>query len=362
MTDTASSAESEAATGTPDDHVQPPPTAERLPRVYHYTTAAGLIGIVNKGGDGTVRGPRLLEFFASDLLDLNDTTELAFGLDLMRERVKEARNGAGAENGPDALPRVISLLEQYLGAPALDSNRSMEPRPSVCGVSFSTEPDLLSQWVTYGAGGGFAIGIDGERLREVPYKALNSRTGATDSFVCSFAKMKYGDAARDIIGQLSFLDPDGAKIAAIAVGVMGLVSVGKALWEGLKDPDHKFTPPRNPTHAVAAAAISVAAQCKDNAFKNEAEWRLLAGGNSQRFADLLLSDDYPPKFRPKGARVVPYRPVTINGSDGGPIIKELVVGPAPDRPRLVHAAQQLLIANGHDPRVVRASSTPYRGW
>ncbi|MCB0930164.1 MAG: DUF2971 domain-containing protein, partial [Mycobacterium sp.] len=112
----------------------------------------------------------------------------------------------------------------------------------------------------------------------------------------------------------------------------------------------------------SAMAITIAARYKHEAFAAEQEWRLLVGGDSPGDLTRLLSGDYPPNFRASGSRLLPYRPITLAPPGQHPLIRDLVVGPAPDQVQLVHAAQQLLIANGHDPAVVRASPVPYRGW
>ncbi|KKB99611.1 hypothetical protein [Mycolicibacter arupensis] len=332
--------------------------------VYHYTTAAGLLGIVNndRKDDHVADRPRPLEFWASDLLDMNDATELAFGLELMHQRVTQDRPDSSPPDTSSRFNGVLSVLDQYLGVPELDQNRSIEPRPSVCGASFSTESDALSQWVRYGAGGGFAIGIKGCLLRDVPYAVVDPSGSGVEEFPCSFAEINYGEKARGIIDGLPFLTPGSTGLLAAAFGVAGLVSLAKAVWDGIQDPEHKLKLPIHPASPLIATATVAAAQCKDGAFSDEKEWRLLVGGNSERFADLLLNDAYPLKFRQKGDRLVPYRKVVVRHPEEGAVISELVVGPGPDQARVVHAAQRLLIANGHDPRVVHASKTPYRGW
>jgi hypothetical protein len=343
-------------------HGEPLPLLPEV--VYHYTTAAGLLGIVNndRKDDQVADRPRPLEFWASDLLDMNDATELAFGLELMHQRAAKERPDSSPSSTHPRFDGMLSVLDQYLGVPELDQNRSIEPRPSVCGASFSTESDALSQWVRYGAGGGFAIGINGSLLRDVPYTISDPISSGVEEFPCSFAEIKYGDEARGIIDGLPFVAPGSAGLLAAALGVAGLVSLAKAVWDGVQDPEHKLKLPRHPASPLIAAATVAAAQCKDGAFSDEKEWRLLVAGNSDQFADFLLRDTYPLKFRLKGHRLVPYRSVIVKNPEGGALISKLIVGPGPDQARVVHAVQRLLIANGHDPRVVHASKTPYRGW
>jgi hypothetical protein len=127
--------------------------------LYHYTSAAGLLGILER---------RCL--FASDVWFLNDASEVRYAQKRMVERVRE-------HLGPDQ-PWLQELLEVSEAKPGwLDD---------VFVTSFCEEPDLLSQWRGY-ATGGFAIGFaadglaalgDGDgapRLVQVDYGADSGR-------------------------------------------------------------------------------------------------------------------------------------------------------------------------------------------
>lgn len=105
-------------------------------RVYHYTSAPGLLGILDSR-----------KLWASHFHHMNDSEELALGqkvgLELVREHFWE---------WPDERIRSAVLL-----AEAVADHRE---EASVFLVSFSSEPDSLPQWRTYGAEGtGFALGF-----------------------------------------------------------------------------------------------------------------------------------------------------------------------------------------------------------
>lgn len=323
--------------------------------VYHYTSAAGLVGIIDSRRDAEVS--RSLTFYASDVLGMNDISELAFGLEIVQGHVERLSQGS---NQPAFFQQWKPILAKYLDTPTLESLRG-EPRPCVCAVSFTTSDDLLSQWVTYGAGGGFAIGLDAQLLREGQHTGHNVRTREARTFKSALNRVYYGEQARSRVDQLPLFTDAGAAGLTLASVLQMLVSGASALSDWLKDPQHRV-PADVAEHARAAMAITIAAQYKHQAFEAENEWRLLVGGGSLGDLTRLLSGHYPPSFRASGARVLPFRPVTVSGPDDGPVIRDLVVGPAPDQVPLIHAAQQLLIANGHDPSVVRASTIPYRGW
>jgi hypothetical protein len=113
--------------------------------LYHYTSAFGLLGILERGC-----------LFASDVWFLNDASEVRFAQTRMADRVREYL-------GPDQ-PWLQELLDVSEAKPGwLDD---------VFVTSFCEEPDLLSQWRGYAAAG-FAIGFAADRLA-----ALDDRPGA----------------------------------------------------------------------------------------------------------------------------------------------------------------------------------------
>lgn len=323
--------------------------------VYHYTSPAGLIGIVDSRKEAKV--PRELTFFASDILQMNDMSELEFSLGIIQDQLKELE---ADDNYSAFIKQWLPIFEKYLSSPSVEA-LELAPRPCVCAVSFTTKDDLLSQWVTYGTGGGFAIGLDADTLRDTTYIGHNTRTGEAKTFKSQLHRMHYGDYAKSRIQQLSIFSEMGLLGLQFGSTVQTLISAYQALRGWLKDPQHRV-PPAVAEHAMAAIAIGIASQYKHQAFEAESEWRLLVGAGSYGDLTHLLSGHVPPKFRASGTRLLAYRPVTVKPVDDGPVIRDLVVGPAADQAPLVHAAQQLLIANGHNPGVVRASKIPYRGW
>jgi len=353
LLDVTESGESgEAESDAPEDQTPPTDVAEEPNGLlYHYTSAAGLVGIVDLDPEKSPEVARRLTFFASDLLWMNDSTELAFAGDAIREHAREL--------GRDLEPHWMEICEKYLSAPSCESLLTA-PRPSVCAVSFTEEADLLSQWVTYGAGGGFAIGLDAKALHAALYRGYRMGDSGVHDFQCVLSRVRYGTEVRKLVAGLPLLEPGLSSVVMLAAAVGSLIFSGKALWQALKESAEQPPPLTSPEHVAAASVVAAAAQCKHQAFDKEKEWRLLAGGGS----DLpgLLGGHYRPQFRSVGSRVVPYRKITIDPVDEQPLIKDLVVGPSPNQVQLMHAAQQLLRANGHDPSVVRPSGVPYRGW
>ena len=109
--------------------------------LFHYTTQAGLLGIIESR-----------EIWATDIRYLNDASELGYGLDLardlMRDAHKEGELTKRAYDVADALSRSLA-------------------HPHIFVASFSERGDLLSQWRGYSErGDGFSLGFDMSTLAE----------------------------------------------------------------------------------------------------------------------------------------------------------------------------------------------------
>lgn len=112
--------------------------------VYHYTSAAGLIGILSSG---VVRG--------TNAAVLNDTKEIEYGLSVCVAVLEEERSVR-----PSAAERV--LLERV---PRLMRDDAA-PHEVYVG-SFSARRDVLSQWRAYGSSAGhFCIGLQLSQFSE----------------------------------------------------------------------------------------------------------------------------------------------------------------------------------------------------
>jgi len=103
--------------------------------IYHYTSAAGLIGILESG---TLRG--------TSAAFLNDTSEIAYGLAVCREVLEQECSGPG-----DVDRMLRAQVDDALGDDA----------PSEIFItSFSAIRDGLGQWRGYGsAAGRYSIGV-----------------------------------------------------------------------------------------------------------------------------------------------------------------------------------------------------------
>lgn len=112
--------------------------------LYHYTTEAGLLGIVSSK-----------EIWASHTQYLNDVREFRHAIEIVVEELSNMK--------PEPHHREhISLLGEM--EEAISGIESI----NVCVCSFSAAGDVLSQWRAYGSGAsGFSIGFSGTFLRAV---------------------------------------------------------------------------------------------------------------------------------------------------------------------------------------------------
>lgn len=115
-------------------------------RLYHYTSADGLIGIMTSSS-----------FFMTNLKYMNDLSELQYGsqvVDAILNKKKEEYSSS---------PAVIEFMKRITPT-ATSSSDGL----SVYSTSFCENGNLLSQWRAYGdRGGGYAIGID--LFRSMPF-------------------------------------------------------------------------------------------------------------------------------------------------------------------------------------------------
>jgi len=116
--------------------------------LYHYTTIAGLIGIVQSGS-----------VWATDIRFLNDSTELQYARDILLSRIKE-EIAAQAISSPHKIfwERATEVFKA----------RPSDYRFISC---FCEDGDLLSQWRGYAGGtGGLSIGFDSRIVNVVSAK------------------------------------------------------------------------------------------------------------------------------------------------------------------------------------------------
>ncbi|MCR8899808.1 DUF2971 domain-containing protein [Gordonia sp. GONU] len=309
--------------------------------LYHYTSGAGLRGIVDQIGQASfpkvyaTEGhafytaytyQRTLRFQASDVRFMNDHAELKTAGQVFAQKIENAASATGG--GHQLLPLALELRAQgFLPDPA-----------QVFAASFSTQSDDLSQWRGYAGGaGGFAIGIPKVVLRDHTYPMFNRP--APEDPLLGFP------AAVDLV-EMSYTP---AAIEHDADEFISRYANGPALGP----------------HDLAIARFEMAkhlAQHKDDSFKAEQEFRVMThtappvASTSPLFGELRIG----------GYGLTPFTTFAINlGTHWRPAaettIARLIIGPGPYQELQLIAARQLLAINGHDPDVAETSTITFRG-
>jgi hypothetical protein len=182
--------------------------------LYHFTDAGGFAGIL---------GSRSL--WASRARSLNDPTEVAYGLDLARERLREA-------TGLPTVQQFYGRVLDYLDGRGVDPDLDVVVDPFV--ISFCAHADGPLHWLHYGhSGKGYALAFESAALPQPPFVLTqviydaDKQAQIVDQALARFAALepKYGT-------QPKFVE---AAANACAVGL-------RALAGRLKDP--RFAPER----------------------------------------------------------------------------------------------------------------------
>ncbi|MGL6236101.1 MAG: DUF2971 domain-containing protein [Segniliparus sp.] len=301
-------------------------TAANLPKtLYHYTDAAGLVGILRPEQPTETDSRPPAKLWASDVRYMNDSQELKFGADIFRKRLKSVLK----EPSMDADIRIVlrKLAEWF------DPENLFDWGLRCFATCFCRKGDLLSQWRGYGS---FAIGFNREAL------ANGSRYSIPEvenhgPFATVLSEVVYGkNNATAVID------------SAIRAIIQGEALIGLRRTEDSIDARY-----------LVLDLLRVISSVKHSAFKEEREWRLFATN------DVFTNA----KTRARGSGgtglLVPYLEMAVNmpgANDTGtvPLLHEIVVGPGPEQAGQIAAARELLKSLGHNPDLVRPSKAPLR--
>ena len=275
----------------------------RRPRIlFHYTSGAGLIGILESRS-----------IWATNIRFLNDSTEYDFAVGLARrviqERIDKARNKFEVA--------VASVLQERL---------TTDPAADVYVTSFSENADQLSQWRAYSPPtGGYALGFRAKSLLE---PALSNPSFFLTP--CIYDSLSQEKLIRKLF--------DDVLVFAEESHNAGLTH-DRVFREAFKL-FGRLIP-------LAAPAI------KHPSFVEEQEWRLVR---------LPASFDFElPQIREGRSMLIPYHRHSFPKPENMPI-EEVVVGPTPNPILARDAAEALLLSRGLTSAIARSSSIPYRVW
>jgi hypothetical protein len=270
-------------------------------RLWHYTDAAGALGVV-----------RGRELWATHALFMNDASELRLAYPLLEDAL-EVAGGRTADN------ELLDLITVALGA--MVSRRPEDP--DVYAVCFCEDGDLLSQWRAYGVfGGGYAVGFDGPMME----------ADSISTYGFNLSRVIY--------------DADGQRQLAQELVDRTIGALVRHLKGHPGDFD-KAVPvvARNFSHLAQAIAY----QIKDEAFREEHEWRLIYARDVKSPIEAAAR-----RFRSGARGLVPYvsipmgvpaegpAPVRLDVALAGLPVREVRVGPTA-HPEIAALAMRYLL-------------------
>lgn len=327
------------------------------PDLYHYSTSAGLLGIVNYG-----------QLWLSNVSFLNDAQEYLYGINLIREVMQ-------AEYAP--------LFHVPITA------GDVAP---IFSMSLTQRGDLLSQWRGYCPNGGYSFAFDKQQLNAVlSTENARSPTSILKVGKCIYNKDKQVEYIRERLEQLmpspdrrsSYLAWD--KEYNIERQFYGLKD--KASIEPLSEQEQEklqelealvarrehseiLSDRSRSRHLVSdkdalmGSLPEVATLLKHPTFREEKEWRIIYRSMDLSIINKLrspLSDDEV-EFREGKSTLIPYIKIPLATTDNPVRITKVFVSPGPQQKLAKAACQAYLERNGSAAAIVKKSKIPYRNW
>ncbi|MGD1214086.1 MAG: DUF2971 domain-containing protein [Terriglobales bacterium] len=292
------------------------PERPRAP-LYHYTTPAGLIGIVESKS-----------LWASGIQYLNDTAEYkhatSLAMHLLRQKLENDRDPW------NDLCRMILKGEPFY-----------QDRTVFVG-SLSEAKDKLSQWRAYCPnGGGFSIGFapelierqarkQGFELLKCQYEPIKQEAICAKliAYGCTAAEKIQADDLRGRPVQPERNEKDDQKSAQTAGIFLGFVEPLMHIAPALKNPS----------------------------FEEEREWRIVRdlGPFAEPYSNI--------HFRPGKYAVIPYLEFALAEENSPLDVEEIIIGPSPDPDQTRKSVEYLVNKRGVRCKEIREYSGTYRSW
>lgn len=305
------------------------PVADAVPEVlYHYTTAAGLLGILKRDDNS---------LWASAIGFSNDTSEGRYATKMgaqILQRYDKAPKASPPVKGSALSPFVPDWGQEVQRTRGWFSS-STKHREYAYSISFCEEDNLLSQWRAYGGVASFSLGF-----QYFPAKALLRPSG----FESRLVKIEY-DATKQKEFFRSILDQTRRTF-----------DTQSALFSRLDD--NASLTARIASIQMRRALTVWAHSVKHVAFKEEKEWRLIVMPTQGMINQHVSSPDNveAAEFREFRGRLLPY--VRVSPPNGRFDLKSITVGPSRTQMLEVRAVNLFLEKSGLKGVEVNISDTP----
>lgn len=189
--------------------------------LFHYTSSAGLIGIIKSN-----------KIWTTKIHYLNDKSEVQLAFKYIRQEIESQKNGQGKTRTDEELNNMIEILNTIEVI-------------NISVASFTEVGDQLSQWRGYcEVGNGYSIGFNGQKLIDHVAKNENYRL-----VPCVYDEKKHLQMVRELVNLAPIID------------IKNHPNYGKPPFYNMPFGD---------------AALFVAPIIKSESFKEEKEWRLIS--------------------------------------------------------------------------------------
>jgi len=244
--------------------------------LYHYTTGAGLIGIFESN-----------KIWASNVLYMNDRSEILHGLQLASTIVGEKQQQASLPETRDFLNGVEAIL---------DPAKWLFDFYVAC---FCAKDDVLSQWRGYaGMGNGYALAVFPEELEHGSGNGIAPNIGLRKVIYDEQEQIEIINVAVDKGCELLEKESTKARVEKLALAYR----IQRKLFDRL---------------------LECVVCFKHKSFQEEEEWRMIhklrsVNDEEWRNENKLTPTDQditPLKFRDAGGRIVPYIALDFSSSN-----------------------------------------------
>jgi len=289
---------------------------ELPPKLYHYTSQKGLLGIIQNR-----------ELWMSNIRYLNDSSEFSYTLELVKKeldiqikslKTNELRGLFTEYTKSEIKNNILSLIKDVLNGYQDDNDIN------IYIFSLSKLKDDLNQWRGYCPDEGrFCIEFDSNKLDSI----ITNKGQQPGIIKCIYKKSEIKELLESLFDDLwkqeSSIEP---------------IEYGN---KGVKYPFGKFI----------LNVLRISPRIKHESFSKELEYRI----------NYISNVDEEKHYREGKSMITPY--IKFSPTDGNSLlpITKVVVGPTP-HPELSKSSVELLLkSNGYD-IPVECSKIPYRSW
>lgn len=250
---------------------------QKMPEyLYHYTTGGGLVGIFESN-----------KIWASNVLYMNDRSEVLYGIWLAKNIIKDRKERATTQATKDFLTGLENML---------DPTRWLFDFYAAC---FCAKDDVLSQWRGYaGMGNGYALAVFPEELEKGSGNGIAPNIGLRKVIYDEETQKAFVTAAISKACDLFEDETSKGRIENLPL----VFRLQRKIFERLLECIVCF---------------------KDEAFREEEEWRMVHKLRSVNEENRKTKHTLPPtdediaplKFRDVGGRIVPYVELDFSSSN-----------------------------------------------